>query len=110
MAKRQLTPAQLANLRPMQKGQPTVGPNGRKGNDGKGGVSLLASYRKFIQDAPPGMTNAIWMGLAAKAQSGDVKAIELFVRLNGESIVSETNTNEIASGTQVIINVPKMEE
>ena len=76
-----------SKLIPMKKGDPTRNPAGRAGKSGTGGLSLLASYRKFINEAPPGMVQGIWMGLVSRAQAGDTKAVELIVRLNQEAIV-----------------------
>ena len=101
-------PGNPSKLNPMKKGDPTRNPYGRKGKDGTGGFSLLGSYRKFIEAAPKESIDAIWQGLIFKAQTGDVKSIELLLRMRNESIIAETNN--IESGPQIIINMPAKEQ
>lgn len=86
-----------SKLIPVKKGDPGRNPYGRKGADGTGGFSLLTSYRKYIENAPPEAISAIWQGLIFKAQAGDTKAIELLLRMRNESILPTVDQAEAAN-------------
>ena len=85
-SRRKLSAKELANLKPMKKGDPCRGPNGRKGNDGKGGVSLKTEFKQWLNATPKADRDGIWFGLMQKAKSGDERAIKLWVELNGEVV------------------------
>lgn len=76
----------LANLKPQKKGEPAHNPNGRKGADGTGGLSLKNKFRKYMQSLSPEAHDAIWFGLIAQAQNGNTAAIKMIIELGGEQV------------------------
>lgn len=102
-----LNPASLANLKSIEKGE-VRNPHGRKGKDGKGGITLKGEFRDYIQSATKEQRDAVWIGLWNKAMSGDVAAIKLWVELNGEQVNEQLVQSE--SGAKIVINIPKAED
>ena len=103
-----LNPASLANLKPIAKGE-CRNPHGRKGADGKGGITLKGEFRDYIKNATKEQRDAVWVGLWNKAMSGDVAAIKLWVELNGERIVDDVQVDTGSNGPKIIIQMPAME-
>jgi hypothetical protein len=103
-----LNPASLANLKPIPKGT-CLNPNGRKGADGKGGVTLKSEFRNYIKSITTEERNAVWAGLYSKAMMGDVAAIKLWVELNGERVVDDVQVYTGSNGPKIIIQMPPME-
>lgn len=103
-----LNPASLANLvKPIEKGE-VRNPYGRKGKDGKGGITLKGEFRNYIQNISKEERDAVWLGLYTRAMSGDVAAIKLWVELNGEQVNEQLVQSE--SGAKIVINIPKAED
>lgn len=103
-----LNPASLANLKPIAKGE-CRNPNGRKGKDGNGGITLKGEFRNYIKNISEDERNAVWTGLYTKAMLGDVAAIKLWVELNGERVVEDVQVDTGSNGPKIIIQMPAME-
>ena len=106
MAKKPMHPNSLANLRPQKAGEPTVGPNGRKGNDGKGGFSLKQHLKKMLANMEPADRDAFMSGILMKASTGDVAAFKLILEMNDELAQIATEDN----GVRISIQVPAKED
>lgn len=103
-----LNPKSLANLvDPIKPGE-VRNPYGRKGKDGKGGITLKGEFRDYIKSISAEERNAVWIGLYTKAMLGDVAAIKLWVELNGEQINEQLVQSE--SGAKIVINIPKADD
>lgn len=100
-------PNSLANLTPVQKGQ-ILNPDGKKGKTGDKGLSLKASYKKYINSLPPSDHDKIWAGLFHKCRTGDVAAIRLLVELNDEQVNEKITAED--DGARIIIHIPKQED
>lgn len=105
MARRAPSEKSLANLRPQKAGEPSHGPNGRKGNDGKGGFSLKQHLKKMLAQMEPADRDAFMSGILMKASTGDVAAFKLILEMNDElqQVVAEDN------GVRISIQMPPKE-
>lgn len=104
-----MNPASLANLvPPIAKGE-VRNPNGRKGKDGTGGVTLKGEFKRYLQGRSVEERDAVWTGLWTKAMLGDVAAIKLWVELNGEKIIEDVQVDTGDKGPKIIIQMPPME-
>lgn len=103
-----MNPKSINNLKPIAKGE-VKNPYGRKGKDGKGGLSLKNEFKRFIENMEEADRDAVWAGLWMRATTGDVSAIKLFVELNDEKIVSDAPP-ATDNGPKIIIQIPEIEK
>lgn len=101
--KKPMHPNSLANLTPVQKGQ-ILNPDGKKGKTGDKGLSLKASYKKYINSLPASDHDKIWAGLFHKCRTGDVAAIRLLVELNDEQVNEKVVDSGLGLGVVIIPN------
>lgn len=96
----------LQNLVPAKKGE-VRNKAGRAGKNHDCGVSLKLGFKRFLNKLSPDERDAMWMALYGKAVTGDVKVIELMVKLNDE-IFGDSEVRE-DTGTRIILQIPELD-
>lgn len=102
-----MNPKSLANFTPPKKGE-IRNKWGRKGKNHDCGYSLKNGFKKFLEKLSPEEREAMWMALYGKALTGDVKVIELMVKLNDE-VFGDVEKKE-DTGTRIILQIPELDK
>ena len=105
MARKPLTEKELANLKPVRKGE-IRNPNGRRGKDGLGGFSLKEHLKRMLAKMGPDERDAFISGLLIKAAGGDVAAFKLVMEMNGEG----DGITQEDGGLRINVTLPPKEE